>query len=171
MLVLRVQTPSMVAAGCAGTNSESSTTVFFPLSVSSNALLPLGVPPRKTQFLKVMLAPVTFTYPWKSLPLMTAPLVANVWVPSTTVSAVPAGTPVLPGPGLPPRGPGAAAGGGDGARLGVGDVDGEADGLGEPESAGVADAGSVAAPACQDVPGRPCAQPATVATRIVPDRA
>ena len=69
-MVFVVQTPSMVAAGCWGTNSESSTTVLVADSVSSRALLPLGVPPRKMQSLKVMLLPVTLTYPWKSLPLI-----------------------------------------------------------------------------------------------------
>ena len=45
---------------CSGANSESSTTVLLPASVSSSALFPLGVPPRKMQFLNVMLLPVTF---------------------------------------------------------------------------------------------------------------
>src|SRR2546421_5825735 len=120
MLVLLAQMPSMVAAGCAGTNSESCTTVFDPPSVSRSAALPLATPPRKTQFRSVMLRPVTLTKPWKSLPLTTAPLVLNVWLPLTTASAVPATTPVLPAPGLPPRGAGAGAGGFEG------DFDGDA---------------------------------------------
>src|SRR2546421_10154674 len=111
MLVLLAQMPSMVAAGCAGTNSESCTTVFDPPSVSRSAALPLATPPRKTQFRNVMLRPVTLTKPWKSLPLTTAPLVLHVWLPVPTARALPGTPPVLPSPGGRPRGAGAGAGG------------------------------------------------------------
>src|SRR5262245_39397537 len=121
--------PSIVAAGCCGTNSESSMTVLLPPSVFSSALLPLGVPPRKMQFLNVMLLPVTFTYPWKSLPLMTWPLVWNVWLPLTIVSWVPGTTPVLLGPGLPVRGFVEV-----GAGLGVGGPDFVGDAVGVPDA-------------------------------------
>src|SRR5690349_1038803 len=104
MLARLAQIPSMVAAGLAGTNSESSITVLVPRSTSRRAALPEVAPPRKTQLRKVMLVPVTFTNPWKSRPLMTVPLVENVWSPLTAVSTVPGSTPVLPGPGLPVRG-------------------------------------------------------------------
>src|SRR6266545_3190724 len=123
MLVRLAQMPSMVAAGCAGTNSESCATVLVPRSVSSSAPLPLGTPPRKMQLRKVMLLPVTRTNPWKSLPVMTAPLVANVWSPLTTVSTVPGTTPVLVRPGLPVRGAGGGTGPFEAGR--------DADGLGE----------------------------------------
>src|SRR6266508_1424392 len=128
MLVRLAQMPSMVAAGCAGTNSESCTTVLVPRSVSSSAPLPLGTPPRKMQLRKVMLLPVTRTNPWKSLPVMTAPLVANVWSPLTTVSTVPGTTPVLVRPGLPVRG----AGGGTGPLEAGRDADGLGAGCAAP---------------------------------------
>src|SRR2546421_5359385 len=145
MLVLLAQMPSMVAAGWAGTNSESWTTVPDPLSVSSSAALPLATPPRKTQFLNVTFLPVTFTKPWKSLPLTTAPLVPKVWLPLTTASAVPATGPVLPAPGLPPRGAGAGAGPLDADLDGDAEAEADADGEGEgsrPEAEGRGSSGT-----------------------------
>ncbi len=165
--------PSMVEAGCAGTNSESSTTVVVPRSVSSSALLPLGMPPRKMQFRKVMFAPVTLTYPWKSFPVMTVPLLANVWSPLTTIRAVPGTTPVLPGPGLPVRGPTGPVDGRPDGRLPDGLGDGLADALGaadppfRPDGESVTDGGLA-----QDAAGLVAApQPPTGRSRTAPARA
>src|SRR6266571_1933726 len=139
--------PSMVAAGWAGRNSESWTTVLVPRSESSRPLLPLGVPPRKMQLRKVMFAPVTLTYPWKSFPVMTVPLLANVWSPLTTIRAVPGTTPVLPGPGLPVRGPTGPVDGRPDGRLPDGLGDRLADALGaadqpfRPDGESVTDGG------------------------------
>src|SRR5215468_8182234 len=130
MLVLLAQMSSRVAAGCAGANSESCTTVPVPRSVSSSARLPGTVPPRKTQFLNVMFFPVTVTKPWKSFPVITAPLVEYVWLPVTAVSFVPGSTPVLPLPGFPVRG--AGFGFGEGRWVGPVDRDAEALGAAEP---------------------------------------
>ena len=101
--------------------------------------MPEAEPPRKTQFRNVMFAPVTFTKPWKSLPLTTAPLVPKVWLPLTTASAVPATGPVLPATGLPPRGAGAAAGPLDAGLDGDAEAEADADGTAEgsrPEAEG-----------------------------------
>src|SRR5205814_1883349 len=154
MLVRAAQMPSMVAAGCCGTNSESSMTVLLPRSVSSRPALPLGVPPRKMQLRKVMFEPVTVTKPWKSLPVMTAPFVANVWLPVTTVNAIPATTPVLFLPGFPVRGvtgPGfwcaapdlLADGDGEALVDGLGWPDAEGPGLASPPDAGSAQVAAV----------------------------
>src|SRR5256885_182991 len=150
LLVRAAQMPSMVAAGCCGTNSESSTTVLLPRSVSSRPALPLGVPPRKTQLRKVMFEPVTVTKPWKSLPVMTAPFVLNVWLPLTTVNAIPATTPVLFLPGFPVRGvtgPGFWCAAPD--LLADGDGEALADALGCPDAEGPALAPSLDAGSAQ----------------------
>ena len=74
---------------------------------------------------------------------MTCPAVLYVWLPLTTFNGVPAGTPVLSGPGFPPDGGGAdgcelVAGGGadDVVGGGVAVVDGAADVVGAGLGAG-----------------------------------
>src|SRR5215468_7182309 len=82
-------------------------------------------PPRMIEFLIVTFFARTWTKPWMSRPLMVWPALAYTWSPVTTVRCVPAGTPVLAGPGLPP-GRGATVGrrvdgcGLDGRTLGLG---------------------------------------------------
>jgi hypothetical protein len=100
------------------------------------------------QSLKVMPLPVTLTYPWKSLPRTAWPFDEYVWLPLTTVNAVPATTPVLPASGLPPR----EAGGGafgvdrlDGMGVAEFDPDALAEGTAEELAEGDAEDGTTGA--------------------------
>src|SRR4051812_24778614 len=92
------------------------------------AELHLGVPPLMIELRSVTFLAPMVTKPWMSRPLITCPGLSKDWLPWTTFSCVPGGTPVLPGPGLPP---GRAAGAVDFAALGP--TDGDADAAADPD--------------------------------------
>src|SRR3954447_6720400 len=116
----------MYTDGYRGTSSESSMTksVAVVTTTFTRPMSPVADPPRMIELRSVTLGAATCTNPWTSRPLYT-PGCVIFRSPCTTVSRVPAGTPVLYGPGWP------EAGGGVGAGVGVGSEPGGGTGAGE----------------------------------------